>query len=603
MSFLAPLYLLLGAAVGVPLLLHLLRRNIATRVDFPAARYLLRAEAEHSRSLRIRNLLLMMLRVLLVLALALAAARPFLPGLGVGHGPTAVAIVLDNSASTSAVVGEKPLFDRLRDASRAVILASTATDKLWLVTADGRVRGGSRDALLAELARVAPSEGAGDLALALRRAASAVQGASLPTTSVAVATDAQRTAWSAATRIAPPVSLFVPSGDPPRNRTVLSAVAEPARWTPRGTITARVESRDSVGYHIVIGDRTLARGATGRGEPVVLRAAPPERGWQAGRVELEPDDYPADDARHFALWIGAAPMVSADPSASTFASTALGALVADGRASPGGTIRIAGADVVGRLPALIVPPSDPVRIGAANRELARLGVPWRYGSLERSASVARGGRLDGVAVSERYRLAIEGTGSSDTLATAGGEPWVVAGPGYVLVGSRLDPAATQLPIRAPFVPWLADVLALRLAAPVGDVGAPIDALPGRPVRLPIGAEALESAGGSRRTVTAEVMDAPEERGVWFVLRGGRRVGAIVVNAPPEESDLARWPATTLAARIGGAAARVTNSESRWVGETYAAGSTRPAATPLLVLALLLLAAEAMAVRSSRPTAA
>ena len=38
MSFLAPLYLALAAAVGVPLLLHLLRRHIATRVDFPAAR-------------------------------------------------------------------------------------------------------------------------------------------------------------------------------------------------------------------------------------------------------------------------------------------------------------------------------------------------------------------------------------------------------------------------------------------------------------------------------------------------------------------------------------------------------------------------------------
>ena len=86
MSFLAPLFLLLGARGGVPLLLHLLRRNIATRVDFPAARYLQRAEQEHSRSLRLRNLLLMLLRVLLVLALALAAARPFLRGLGVGHG-------------------------------------------------------------------------------------------------------------------------------------------------------------------------------------------------------------------------------------------------------------------------------------------------------------------------------------------------------------------------------------------------------------------------------------------------------------------------------------------------------------------------------------
>jgi hypothetical protein len=192
-SFLAPLWLLLGAAVGVPLLLHLLRRNVATRVEFPAARYLLRAEAEHSRSLRLRNLVLMLLRVLIVLALALAAARPFLPGLGVGHGPTAVAVVLDNTLSTTAVVGGTAVFDRLKEAARRVIASATATDRLWLVTADGRVRGGSRDAMLAELARVAPSEGAGDPALALARAASAVQGAALPSRTVAVATDGQRT--------------------------------------------------------------------------------------------------------------------------------------------------------------------------------------------------------------------------------------------------------------------------------------------------------------------------------------------------------------------------------------------------------------------------
>jgi hypothetical protein len=602
-SFLAPLFLMLAAAAGVPLLLHLMRRNIATRVDFPAARYLLRAEAEHSRSLKLRNLLLMLLRVLLVLALALAAARPFLPGLGVGHGPTAVAVVLDNSSSTTAVVGGRAVFDRLRDATRQLIAASTTEDRIWLVTSDGRVRGGSRDALLAEVARIAPSEGAGDLGLALARAASAVQGSPLPARSVAIATDGQRTSWASASRIALPLAVLLPSGDPPANRAVLAASAEPARWTPRGSVTARVETRDSVGYRIVIGDRTLSRGATGRGEPIALRASPPERGWQAGRVELEPDDFPADDARHFALWVGPPPAVAADPSAGGFAATALSTLVADGRAAAGGSLRVASADALSALPALIVPPADPVRLGAANRELERLAVPWRFGTLDRSAVVARGGRLDGVAVTERYRLVRSGVTPSDTLATAGGEPWVVAGPGYVLVASRLDPAATQLPIRAPFVPWLADMLSLRLGAPAGDIGTPIDALPGRPIRLPAGAETLESVGGSRRSVTAETMDAPEERGVWFVLRGGRRIGAVVVNAPPEESVLERWNAPALAARLGGATARAASTNVGWVGDTFAAGTTRPAGAPLLILALVLLAAEALAVRSSRPTAA
>jgi hypothetical protein len=602
-SFLAPLWLLLAAAVGVPLLLHLLRRNVATRVEFPAARYLLRAEAEHSRSLRMRNLLLMLLRVLIVLALALAAARPFLPGLGVGHGPTAVAVVLDNSLSTTAVVGGTAVFDRLKDAARRVLSSATAADRLWLVTADGRVRGGSRDAMLAELARIPPSEGAGDLALALARAASAVQGAALPSRTLAVATDGQRTAWSAAAPVAVPVALYVPSGDAPANRSVLSAAAEPPRWTPRGSIVARVDSRDSVGYRIMLGDRTLARGAIGRGEPIVLRASPPERGWVAGRVELEPDDFPADDARHFALWIGPPPSVTADPSAGTFAATALSTLVADGRARAGAGVRIAAADAAGTLPALLVAPTDPVRLGAANRELERLGVPWRFGALVRAPGIARGGRLDGIAIAERYRLAPVGVPPSDTLATAAGEPWIVAGPGWVLVASRLDPAATQLPVRAPFVPWLADMLALRLGGPTGDVGAPIDGLPGRAMRLPTGAETLESASGSRRTVTAEVMDAPEERGVWFVLRGGRRVGAVVVNVPPEESALERWGPAALATRIGGPRARAATGPARWLGDVYAAGRTRPAGTPMLLLALLLLAVEGLAIRTSRPDAA
>jgi hypothetical protein len=603
MSFLAPLFLLLGAAAAVPLLLHLLRRNVTARVDFPAARYLQRAEQEHSRSLRLRNLLLMLLRVVLVLALALAAARPFVAGLGVGHGATAVAIVLDNSLSTSAVDDGAPVFDRLRRAARTLVLAAAPTDQLWLVTADGRLRSGARDALLADVDGVAPLEGSGDLALALRRATAAVQAAPLPARGVAVATDGQRSSWIGATRTGVPTAVHAPVGAPPRNRAVVAAAADPSRWTPRGAVRARFEAADSVGYRIVLGDRTIARGAVGRDEPVSLRVAPPERGWQSGRVELEPDDFPADDARHFAVWIGAAPAVSSAPAAGPFVATALSALEADGRARAGGDVHIATADAVAALPALILPPADPVRIGAANRELARLGIPWRFGPIEHAVAAARGNRLDGVTVAERYHLRREGAAPSDTLATAGSDAWIVAGPGYVLLGSRLDPAATTLPVRATFVPWLADVLGLRLGAPAGDLGVPIEAAPGDAITLPAGSDAIENAVGTRRSVANERTTAPLERGVWFVLRGGRRIGAIVVDAPPEESALARWSAGELATRLAGREGRASGTADAWVRDAFASGTRRPAVTPLLVLALLLIAAEAVAVRTSRPTAA
>ncbi len=603
MTLLAPLFLLLGGAALVPLLLHLLRRNIATRVDFPAARYLQRAEQEHSRSLRLRNLLLMLLRVLLVLALAIAAAKPFIAGVGVGHGPTAVAIVLDNSMSTTAMTSGAPVFARLRDAARATLVASAAGDRLWLVAADGRLRGGTREALLAELARINPMEDAGDLPLALRRAAAAVQGSGMPARVVAVATDGQQSAWATAARIDVPVSVLVPAGDPPRNRGVLAVSGEPARWTPRGAVSARIDAADSVDYRVLVGQRTLARGAVARGEPVQLRVTPPERGWQALSVELQPDDYAADDARSAAVWIGPPPALTVDPSAGTFVATAASTLVSDGRATMGSDVRIASADAVTALPALIMPPSDAVRLGAANRALVRLGIPWTFATLETSPAIVRGGRLDAVNTSARYGLVRAGTAVADTLATAAGEPWIVAGAGYVIVASRLDPAWTTLPVRAAFVPWLADMIGLRLGAPAGDVGAPVTARPNAAIRVPAGADALENVAGTRRSIASEQVSAPAERGVWFILRGARRIGAVVVNAPAEESALARHSAEALATRLAGARARATDSAESWVRDTWAAGTRRPADTPLLIIALLLIAAEAIALRTTRSNAA
>src|SRR3954447_6913004 len=105
MSFLSPLFLLLGAAAAVPLLIHLLRRRVGTRIEFPAVRYLLRAEQENRRTLRLRNMVLMLLRVAAVLLLSMAAARPIGRMIGIGHAPAAVAIVIDNTLSSGVVVG------------------------------------------------------------------------------------------------------------------------------------------------------------------------------------------------------------------------------------------------------------------------------------------------------------------------------------------------------------------------------------------------------------------------------------------------------------------------------------------------------------------
>src|SRR5208283_178704 len=157
MGFLSPLFLALGSAAAVPLLIHLMRRRTGVRIDFPAARYLMRAEQEHSRRLKLRNLLLMVLRVLTVLSIALAAAKPVSGSLGrwfgSGHAPTAVAIVLDNSLSTSVVVGGRPVLDGLKGVALRAVAGLGPNDRLWLVTANGRTQGGSPAAVAAAIAR------------------------------------------------------------------------------------------------------------------------------------------------------------------------------------------------------------------------------------------------------------------------------------------------------------------------------------------------------------------------------------------------------------------------------------------------------------------
>jgi hypothetical protein len=252
----------------------------------------------------------------------------------------------------------------------------------------------------------------------------------------------------------------------------------------------------------------------------------------------------------------------------------------------------------------MTPPTDPLRLGAANRALARVGVPWRFGTLEQTPAIVRGHTLDGISTTSRYRLIREGAGTSDTLATAAGDPWIVAGPGYVLSASRLDASVTTLPVRAAFVPWLADVIAVRLGAPPGDMGASINARPESPIRLPPDADALESPVGALRQVSGGHATAPAERGVWFVRQGAKRIGAVVVNAPADESALARLSGEELAGRLASAQhAGAATSADRWIGNSFAAGTRRPAVTPLLVLAVLLLIAEAAMVRTSRSAAA
>ncbi len=121
-SFLHP-WLLAGlAAAALPVLLHLVHRRQPPTVEFPAVRYLIDTTREHQRRLKLRNLLLLLLRTALILALVLAAAGPSAPIRGApAHAPAALALIVDNSLSSGAVVQGATRLDQLRRAARGVL--------------------------------------------------------------------------------------------------------------------------------------------------------------------------------------------------------------------------------------------------------------------------------------------------------------------------------------------------------------------------------------------------------------------------------------------------------------------------------------------------
>ena len=235
-----------------------------------------------------------------------------------------------------------------------------------------------------------------------------------------------------------------------------------------------------------------------------------------------------------------------------------------------------------------------MRIGAANRALERLGIPWRFGDARRGAAAASAPA--GVTVQLRYALTrAGGAAASDTVALAGGEPWIVRGPGYVLVASPLTPDATDFPVRASFVPWIADAVAQDL----GPQGRVIEAAPLARAARPANAEALESPAGTRAPLDGDSLDVPGEPGVYWFIRSGARAGALVVDAAPGESDLARLDSAALASRIRARDVAVVGDSAAFAAATFGSAPRRAMGGWLLGVALALLLVEGVVTAAGR----
>ena len=576
-GFLHPWMLAGLTAAAIPILLHLLARREPPTVLFPAVRYLVTTTREHQRRLKLQNWLLLILRTLLVATLVMAAAGPTVPLRGVpGHVPSALVLIVDNSPSSGTTAGGSPQLAQLVSAARGVLARATVEDALWLVAADGIPRRGDAAALGELLDNLTVSPRRLELGSAISLAGEILSSETRPG-EIVLLTDLQASALSPAQPSAP-VLVGRPSAPPPPNIGIGQITTGTQPWSSDGGRVSVVLVGDSgaaVPVSARLGERP-ARQTLGRvGGTVGLTVAGAPAGWWTLTTVLDPDEFRLDDQRVAAIRVAPVARVSWD-SSSRFLAAASEVLASNGRIVRGPEVTL------GRLArgaSVVQPPSDPAELGALNRALAARGVGWSFGNIATQLAFSDSGALVGrQRVTRRYTLKSAGSGRTGVLGTVNGAPWIVRDGNVILLGSRLEPAWTDLPVSAGFMPFM-DVLLNRLAR--GEAALEQGA-PGDPVSLPDLVTTVRQ-GKDEWRVEGGGLFQPPHAGVFYLATGRDTVGALSVNPDPRESRLAR--ATDGQARELWKGARLV-SLSNVAAVAFSSASRGDLRGPLLWLALL-----------------
>lgn len=577
-AFTAPWALVGLLAAALPVLLHLVQRREPPEVAFPAVRYLEDATRDHRRRLKLRNLLLLIVRTLLVIVLVLAAAGPTIAGSGIGdHQPSALVLVVDNSASSAAVREGEMTLTGLVAAAAGVLARATAADRLWLMTADGVARSGTRGELAARLGVLGPEPVRLDLGAAVAQGRDLVHGSGRPG-EVVVVTDLQRSAVTE-TRGEGAVLVIRPATPPSVNRRIASIESGAQPWgADGGRIGIAVAGPDTtpLPVTIVVGARTLREVLVAPGAATSQRVPPIAPGWSEIRVNLPPDEFRLDDTARAVIRI-ASPVPVRWNGDDHWVGSALEVLAAEGRVRNGDGVRFGG---LGASASIVTPPADPAMTGALNRALAARGAAWRYGS-----PVLQDARTDSTALlpsreAVNRRMALEPMGAdSQVLVRVDGAPWLVQSGDLLLLGSRMEPDWTGLPLAAAFVPFV-DALVTRASREVPRL---LSVAAGDAVVLPDHVTGVRR-GGVTTKVEGGARWRPNEVGIHYLVSGADTIGAVATHVDPRESELAR--ATDRDVRSLWRGARVEDLD-RGPRIAFTAGGRGDLRTWLLIAAVLL----------------
>ena len=137
MSFLTPLFFIGVAALAAPILVHLVRRTRARKIQFPALVFVRQVPQRTIRRRTLQNVLLMLLRCLAILLIVIAFTRPFFTGGSSAKSSTAAGatvILVDNSLS----MRRENFFAEAQRRAEAAIDDARNDEQIALVSFDKR---------------------------------------------------------------------------------------------------------------------------------------------------------------------------------------------------------------------------------------------------------------------------------------------------------------------------------------------------------------------------------------------------------------------------------------------------------------------------------
>lgn len=301
MTFLSPLALIGLSLLALPVVIHLLARRRARRLDFPTLKYLRETPSFRLRPRRIRQPLLLALRLLALVLLVLGIARPLLT-LRANSQPTRL-ILLDASLSmhvqgraAAARDEARAIINKLGAGERAAVISfSSEAVTLAAITAD-------RQELLAAVEKYEPQSSAADFSAGLGLAAALLERAApRAVVEIDLISDFQQANLASLTKRSTPLPARV------RTHAVGAAIERNAFLLDEAVVKSESGLELSAAELVSSAEgRSGARRAWGIAESAHEL---PEIGWRTeangqltGRVRtLAPDDFDVDDERFFAL--------------------------------------------------------------------------------------------------------------------------------------------------------------------------------------------------------------------------------------------------------------------------------------------------------------